>query len=31
MCGHARSWTRRGGSEDREEEVGFDLKVFLRL
>jgi hypothetical protein len=31
MCGHARSWTRNAASEDRTEEVPFDLKAFLRM
>jgi len=31
MCGLARSWTRKAGSEERTEEPNFDLKVFLRM
>lgn len=31
MCGLARSWTRKGGSEDRTEEANFDIKAFLRM
>jgi hypothetical protein len=31
LCGHARSWSRRAGAEERSEEEGFDLKVFLRI
>ncbi|MBP6631737.1 MAG: hypothetical protein KBG28_13905 [Kofleriaceae bacterium] len=30
-CGLARSWSRRAGTEDREEEAEFDLIRFLRL
>ena len=29
-CGKVRSWTRRGGVEDRVEDVDFDLVTFLR-
>jgi hypothetical protein len=29
-CGKVRSWSRPGGSEERVEDVGFDIDAFLR-
>lgn len=29
-CGAARSWHKSVGAEDRTEDVGFDLRTFLR-
>ena len=29
-CGKVRSWSRRGGEEDRVEDVDFDIDAFLR-
>jgi len=30
-CGHARSWSRRGLSESRDEDLPFDLRTYLGL